>query len=403
TRIKFVLMFVLSGPFIDSERRNCLASRNFNASMGHRLDCYELLYRKCSESEKHMRNVQIIKKTLLEVQKTQRRYGEAHLARRAKNKVVSLNRFPLDQNIMLYHRASTIKRTAKKSLVLLQQLIVSGNKQVVLSTFYQYQRSDDINRPNSRLAEFDQIKTEDNKSTFLYSSQLENYICLKLRLCEFSSPQEFHATNGFKVRLPDIQYVNFKSGIHITKEQPSELTTVQRNNNRMITDLEVPQGAPGASDPIEWISFINKMATVLNIEPEASETHQERPSFVSARLKPDKNDKKSAIKLPLEGTIIDMVKSVEKEAISGHLKNRAVRGRDDKAFMVKKDDFNAFCSPPKLDDNIEEGLPIGHKEQIKEAVQLQGYLQDETAEVGLVISLTSYRNFWFASLVMLSN
>ncbi|VDI73954.1 Hypothetical predicted protein [Mytilus galloprovincialis] len=104
-----------------------------------------------------------------------------------------------------------------------------------------------------------------------------------------------------------------------------------------------------------------KWQLVLNIEPEASETHQERPSFVSARLKPDKNDKKSAIKLPLEGTIIDMVKSVEKEAISGHLKNRAVRGRDDKAFMVKKDDFNAFCSPPKLDDNIEEGLPIGHK------------------------------------------
>ncbi|CAG2198231.1 unnamed protein product [Mytilus edulis] len=86
------------------------------------------------------------------------------------------------------------------------------------------------------------------------------------------------------------------------------------------TPVEVPQGAPGASDPIEWISFINKMATVLNIEPEASETHQERPSFVSARLKPDKNDKKSAIKLPLEGTIIDMVKSVEKEVISGHLK-----------------------------------------------------------------------------------
>ncbi|CAG2200162.1 unnamed protein product [Mytilus edulis] len=126
------------------------------------------------------------------------------------------------------------------------------------------------------------------------------------------------------------------------------------------TPVEVPQGAPGASDPIEWISFINKMATVLNIEPEASETHQEHPSFVSARLKPDKNDKKSAIKLPLEGTIIDMVKSVEKEAISGHLKNRAVRGRDDKAFMVKKDDFNAFCIPSKVDDNIEEGLPIGH-------------------------------------------
>ncbi|XP_076111104.1 uncharacterized protein LOC143079579 isoform X2 [Mytilus galloprovincialis] len=50
---------------------------------------------------------------------------------------------------------------------------------------------------------------------------------------QFSSPQEFHAANGFKVRLPDIQYVNYKSGIHITKEQPPELPNVQRNNNRM--------------------------------------------------------------------------------------------------------------------------------------------------------------------------
>ncbi|CAC5379780.1 unnamed protein product [Mytilus coruscus] len=39
----------------------------------------------------------------------------------------------------------------------------------------------------------------------------------------------------------------------------------------------------------------------------------------------------------------------------------AVRGRNDKAFIVKKDDFNAFCCPPKLDDNIEEGLAIGHE------------------------------------------
>ncbi|CAG2198252.1 unnamed protein product [Mytilus edulis] len=126
------------------------------------------------------------------------------------------------------------------------------------------------------------------------------------------------------------------------------------------TPVEVPQGAPGASDPIEWVSFIHKMATVLNIKPDLQRlSRSERPSFVSARLKPDKNDKKSAIKLPLEGTIIDMVKSVEKEAISGHLKNRAVRAGDDKAFVVKKYDFiNAFCSPPKLDDNIEEGLPI---------------------------------------------
>ncbi|XP_063442376.1 uncharacterized protein LOC134722686 [Mytilus trossulus] len=46
---------------------------------------------------------------------------------------------------------------------------------------------------------------------------------------QFSSPQEFHAANGFQVKLPDKQYVNYKSGIHIMKEQPSELK--QRNNN----------------------------------------------------------------------------------------------------------------------------------------------------------------------------
>ncbi|VDH90972.1 Hypothetical predicted protein [Mytilus galloprovincialis] len=48
---------------------------------------------------------------------------------------------------------------------------------------------------------------------------------------QFSSPQEFQAANGFKVKLPDIQYVNYKFDMQITKEQPSELTNEQRNNN----------------------------------------------------------------------------------------------------------------------------------------------------------------------------
>lgn len=67
--------------------------------------------------------------------------------------------------------------------------------------------------------------------------------------------------------------------------------------------------------------------------------------------------------MPIEGTLIDMIKTVEKEATSGRLKNRSVRGRDDKAFMIKKeeDDFDAFCNPPKLDDTIEEGLVVGQK------------------------------------------
>jgi hypothetical protein len=65
--------------------------------------------------------------------------------------------------------------------------------------------------------------------------------------------------------------------------------------------------------------------------------------------------------MPLEGTLLDSLKTVEREATTGSLKTRSVRSRDDKAFMVKMDEFDSFCSPPKLDDNIEKGLLMGQK------------------------------------------
>lgn len=135
----------------------------------------------------------------------------------------------------------------------------------------------------------------------------------------------------------------------------------ERQSEFGLTSAEIPFGAPDSSDPFQWNGFIQKMASVLNIDVESEETENERTSYISSRLKNDKEVKKSFPKLPIEGTLIDVVKSVEKEATSGHLKNRSVRGRDDKAFMVRKDDFNDFCTPPKLDDNIEEGLVAGHR------------------------------------------
>ncbi|XP_071174834.1 uncharacterized protein [Mytilus edulis] len=50
---------------------------------------------------------------------------------------------------------------------------------------------------------------------------------------QFSSPQEFQTTNGFKTKLPDTQYVNYKSDMQTTKKQPSEPTKEQRNNNNI--------------------------------------------------------------------------------------------------------------------------------------------------------------------------
>lgn len=61
----------------------------------------------------------------------------------------------------------------------------------------------------------------------------------------------------------------------------------------------------------------------------------------------------------IEGTLLDMIKSVEKEITSSHLKNRSLLSRI--SLHGKKDDFNAFCTPSKLDGNIEEGLVMGQR------------------------------------------
>ncbi|XP_052061217.1 uncharacterized protein LOC127701362 [Mytilus californianus] len=50
---------------------------------------------------------------------------------------------------------------------------------------------------------------------------------------QFSSPQEFHTATGYKAKLPDVQFVNYKSAIQIMKEQPFEATKEQRNNNNV--------------------------------------------------------------------------------------------------------------------------------------------------------------------------
>ena len=140
------------------------------------------------------------------------------------------------------------------------------------------------------------------------------------------------------------------------------------NNNETISNPLLPsqdhdysvvgEGAPGASDPIQWSTFLHKLTVKLNIDCSQAEdeTDKSHTSYVASRLNPNKHDNKVNLKLPMEGTTIDTFKAVEKEAITGKLKNRSVRLRDDKAFMVSKQDFTEFCSPPRLDDNIEEGL-----------------------------------------------
>jgi hypothetical protein len=65
--------------------------------------------------------------------------------------------------------------------------------------------------------------------------------------------------------------------------------------------IEVPLGAHDSTDPLQWNSFVVKMAKTLNIVPEKdSEVENLRKSFISSRLQNDKSDRnKSLIKMPL--------------------------------------------------------------------------------------------------------
>lgn len=126
------------------------------------------------------------------------------------------------------------------------------------------------------------------------------------------------------------------------------------------------EGAPGSTDPVQWNNFLHKLTTKLKIDcSEETEVDSVRTSYLPSRLNPGNSNKSTNLKLPLEGTTVEVFKNVEKEAMSGRLKNRSVRLRDDKAFMVSKKDFTEFCSPPRLDDNIEEGLSstMGNKKK----------------------------------------
>ncbi|XP_076109139.1 uncharacterized protein LOC143077983 [Mytilus galloprovincialis] len=55
---------------------------------------------------------------------------------------------------------------------------------------------------------------------------------------QFSSPQEFHSANGLKVKLPDIQYIYYKSDKQITEQQAYEPTKEQRNNNNVSCQVD---------------------------------------------------------------------------------------------------------------------------------------------------------------------
>ncbi|CAC5395236.1 unnamed protein product [Mytilus coruscus] len=88
------------------------------------------------------------------------------------------------------------------------------------------------------------------------------------------------------------------------------------------------KGAPGSTDPIKWNNFLHKLTAKLKINcSEETEVDSVRTSYLPSKLNPGNSDKAPHLKLPLEGTTIEVFKNVEKEAMSGRLK---IESEDDR-------------------------------------------------------------------------
>ncbi|CAC5396580.1 unnamed protein product [Mytilus coruscus] len=85
---------------------------------------------------------------------------------------------------------------------------------------------------------FDQIKTSEYYAKVEDMNKLQRIHTYIYK--EFQRQQEeFHTATGYKAKLPDVQFVNYKSAIQIMNEQPFEATKEQRNYNRMVVKLKV--------------------------------------------------------------------------------------------------------------------------------------------------------------------
>ena len=119
------------------------------------------------------------------------------------------------------------------------------------------------------------------------------------------------------------------------------------------SDLE-SQNARGS-----WSEFVTKMATALGITQSMAPSTIEERSYMAPHLLPHCDP--AAMELPLDGSIIKTIKDVDKDwRINQRV--RYCNTKDLKKYVVTESHAKLYCSPPILDDNIDEGiLPTKYK------------------------------------------
>ena len=103
----------------------------------------------------------------------------------------------------------------------------------------------------------------------------------------------------------------------------------------------------------DWNDFVLNMAAKLGIRCSNADKKDEEKSYMSSRLLPPKETE--IVDIPLEGSIIRALKEVDNEWTTRQ-KVQCYTTKDRKKYSVTQDHLEAFCTPPVLDKNIEEGI-----------------------------------------------
>jgi len=108
---------------------------------------------------------------------------------------------------------------------------------------------------------------------------------------------------------------------------------------------------------LAWSNFMSKVANNLNIECSDGRIDKDKhfTSYIPEHMSQKAHSQSLKVRLPLDGMILESVHSLDKEFRSrGNL--IPFKAKDDEKFQVLNEHYEKYCSVPKLDLNVEEGL-----------------------------------------------
>ena len=146
---------------------------------------------------------------------------------------------------------------------------------------------------------------------------------------------------------------------------PDVLDLTDPNNN--IDQMSVAQSESHETASIqdsseapdmEFKAFMSKVASELGVPITSNKSDHQFQSFVSERLLSTKERQardRLKCSIPLDGSVLKTLHDVDEEWQTKK-RVRTYKAADDMRYTVSSDHFSQYCSTPRLDDNIEEGI-----------------------------------------------